>query len=79
MDAIDMSGIHPVQLMHPLRQIGIRRLYQQIVLVGHQAIGMTNPPEMFVGHGQDIDKRRAVVVNTTEEDAAPLVTLYPDV
>ncbi len=79
MGTVDMLGIYAVQLTHPFRQIGIGCLDQQVIVIGHQTIGMADPPEALAGHGQDSHERRPVVVHIAEEDAAPLVVPRRDV
>ena len=63
MATIHVLGIHAVELMHAFRQIGIRRLHQQVVVVRHQAVGMTDPVESLTRQREDVEKCRTIVVN----------------
>lgn len=47
MGAVEALRIDPVELAHALRQIGFRRLDQDVVMVRHLAPGMANPIEAF--------------------------------
>ena len=47
MAAVESLGIHAVQLAHAFREVGIRGFDNQMIVVGHLAIGVTNPVEPF--------------------------------
>ena len=47
MSPVKRLGVHPVELSHPPGQGGIDRLDQQVVVIHHQAIRMTEPVEPF--------------------------------
>ena len=47
-------GIDTIQMTHALRQISVRRLNQQVVVIIHQALGITYPVEL----GYDLLQRR---------------------
>jgi hypothetical protein len=42
MAAVGVLRVHTVKLPHPRGRVAIRP-YHQVVVVGHQAVGMTNP------------------------------------
>jgi hypothetical protein len=46
MASITGLGVHTIQLPHTLGQIAIRRLDQQMIVIGHHAPGVTNPVEV---------------------------------
>ncbi len=41
---IEGLGVDTVELAHPPRQVRLRGLNQQVVVVVHQAVGMAEPP-----------------------------------
>jgi hypothetical protein len=41
--AVKTLGINPVELAHADREIGLGRLDQQMVVIGHQAVGVADP------------------------------------
>jgi hypothetical protein len=78
MGSVDVLGIDPVELAHASRQIRIRRLHQEMVVIGHQAVGMAEPVEALTGRCEDVEKRYTVIVDVSEKDAAPLVATRRD-
>jgi len=42
-DSIEALGVDPIQLPHAGREVGLRGLHQQVVMIGHQAVGMADP------------------------------------
>ncbi len=64
MGTVDVLGVDTVELSHALGQIGVGRFDQQMIMIRHQAIGMTDPVETFAGSAQDVQKRDAVVVSS---------------
>lgn len=62
MTAIRELRVHAVQVTHSLRQVAVRRLDREMIVVGHEAVGMTNPVAARHGLGQYIQKRLAVGV-----------------
>jgi hypothetical protein len=43
--AVEALRVHTVQLTHTEREVRVRGLYQQVVVVRHQAVAVTNPVE----------------------------------
>jgi hypothetical protein len=43
MPSIELLGIGPIELPHPLRQVSLRGLDQEMIMVVHKAIGMAKP------------------------------------
>jgi hypothetical protein len=41
---IEALRVDSIQLPHTFGQIGIRRLNHKVIMVGHQAVGITHPP-----------------------------------
>jgi hypothetical protein len=58
---------------------GDRRFDQQVVVIGHQAVGMADPVEALAGPRKDIDKGRVIPINVAEKDPATLVVTCRDV
>lgn len=44
---VKILGVNPVDVPHPLGEIALKRFHHQVVMVGHKAIGMTEPVEPF--------------------------------
>lgn len=55
-------GEYAVELSHPLRQIAIRRFDYQVIMVEHQAIGMTDAIKIFNYLPEGIEKAFPVSV-----------------
>ena len=72
---VDRLRKDAVQLPHALGEIRIRRLHQQVVVVGHEAVGMNQPIEALAGCTQHVQKRRPVAVGVAEKDTASLVSV----
>ena len=53
---------YPVELSHPLREIAVRGLHHQMVVVRHLAIGVTDPVEPLDHLRQGAKKHFAVFV-----------------
>jgi hypothetical protein len=51
---VEALGIDPVELSHAGRQIRLRRLHDEVVVVVHQAVGVAKPAESL----DDAAKRR---------------------
>ena len=43
MPTVVRLGIAAIQLAHTQRQIGLRRFDQEMIVIVHQAVGMTEP------------------------------------
>jgi hypothetical protein len=62
MPTVRALRIHSVELAHPFREIAIRRLNQQMIVIPHQAVGVTQPVEILDHRSQDIQKSMTVFV-----------------
>jgi hypothetical protein len=60
MSAIAVLGEYPIELAHALRQIAVRRLDQQVVVIAHQAVRMHHPIERRRHPTQHLQKARAI-------------------
>jgi hypothetical protein len=58
--SIQQLGIYAIELAHALRQIAVRCLNHQMVMVGHLTIGMENPIEGFCYTFNNAEKRYTV-------------------
>jgi hypothetical protein len=54
--------IHSVELAHSFREIAIRGLNQQMIVIAHQAVRVTQPVEILDHRSQDTQKRTTVFV-----------------
>jgi hypothetical protein len=57
---IEKLSIDPVQLAHAPGEIAVRRLDQEVIVVVHQAIGMTEPIIPFIDVVERIQEVDAV-------------------
>jgi predicted thioesterase len=48
--------------MHHARQVAQRRLDDQVIMIGHQAINMHDHAELFVGLPETLEKKIPVIV-----------------
>lgn len=62
MPPIRRLGEDAVQLTHPLREIPLRRFEDEVVVVRHQTIGVTEPVEPLDDLRQHLEKGLAVPV-----------------
>ena len=53
-------GIDPIQLAHPFREVAVRGLNHQVVLVTHQTIGKASPIECCDNLSEDLQELRSV-------------------
>ena len=49
---IERLAICPIQMPHSGRQIGVRRLHDQVVVIRHQAIAVTTPAPLMSNYGE---------------------------
>ena len=60
MAAVEALRIEAVQMPHPKRQIAIRRLQQQVIVIGHLTEGVHHPVEARANNAQHIQPVDAV-------------------
>ncbi len=65
--AIDILSVDAVQLPHSQRKIPIRGFDQQVKMVRHQTIRMTNPVEPLARPSQYVQKCSTVVSNVSKK------------
>jgi hypothetical protein len=58
--------IRAVQSVHPCREIGLRRLEHDVVVVRHEAVGMTLPAE--VAHYVAENGKEPILIAICEKD-----------
>ena len=63
---IDPLSIDSVKLAHTTRQIRVRCLNEQVIMIGHQAMGMTEPPVAFDNFTKNLKESLAITI--CEED-----------
>src|SRR5574340_86138 len=69
--AVEALRIDTVELAHPLRQIGLRRLDDEVVVVRHLAPGMAHPVEAGAHVSEDFQPDAPVLVGS-ENILAPV-------
>lgn len=57
---VESLGVDAVQAMHPLGEICLRRLNEEVVVVPQKAIGQETPAETHADIGEDFEKTSAV-------------------
>ena len=72
--AVDILREHAVELTHTLGEVRIRRLDQQVVMVGHQAISVNHLIEALAGRRQQDRETRRGRCRRRRERCASLVT-----
>ena len=60
--SIEGLRVGSVQLPHSGRKVSIRSFDEQMVVVGHQAVGMTDPMEVLDSCSQPFQKIGSVVI-----------------
>ena len=60
--SVESLGIAGVELAHSARQVGARRLEQQVIVVGHQAVGVATPSGTLAGLGHEAEETPTVLV-----------------
>jgi len=77
MPTIEALGVHPVQMSHPTGQIGIGSLDEQMVVVLHQAVGVTSPVESSNDVPENLQKGEPILV--VEKDRLSRIPASRDV
>lgn len=62
MPIIKELGINAIQLSHANGQIAVRGLDEEVVMVGHEAVGMADPVISFAGVLEGIEEVLAVLI-----------------
>lgn len=62
MGPVGPLGVHTVEMAHATRQVAPRGLDQQMVMIGHQAVGMALPAEALQNLRHHAKESRAVGV-----------------
>ena len=55
-------SVNAVELAHADREIGLGRLHQKMIMIGHQAVGMADPVIATNHPGQCLEKQLAISV-----------------
>ena len=58
--SVEALCVDAVQLSHPEREVGERRLEEQVVVVAHQAVGQAAPAEALHDLDQQFEERLSV-------------------
>jgi hypothetical protein len=75
--AIEAPAIQPIQLPHAEREVGARRLNEQVIVIAHQAVAVAKEAVALDDLGQD--HKEALVVVGAEEDVLAIVAARRDV
>ena len=62
MGAVEALGIDTVQLAHAFGEVGIGRFDEQVIMIGHLAISVTDPVEAPADFGKRFEPGEAIVV-----------------
>ena len=73
MAAVESLGVYAVQLAHAFREVGIRCFDDQVIVVGHLAIGMAHPVEAFADFGESFKPGHTIFIRK-ENVLAPVST-----
>jgi len=76
MPPIKPLGVHPVEVAHALGQIGVGGFEDEMIMIGHQTIGMTPPMKPLTYLGVDLKKRGAIGI--IEENILPSIPACRD-
>jgi hypothetical protein len=60
--AVETLRVEAVQMPHPERQIAIRRLQQQVIVIGHLTEGVHDPVEARANNAQHLQPVDAVSI-----------------
>ena len=74
---VDSLREDTVDVPHASRQIGARCLDNEVVVVGHQAVGVADPRESSDDLAQELEKSRPIGIS--EEDPASIIAATGDV
>jgi hypothetical protein len=59
---VEPLGIDAVELPHPFGQVRVRRLHEQVIVVGHQTVGVPPPVEALANIGKQTQEHTPVAV-----------------
>ena len=59
---IEVLGVDTVQLSHTEGEIAVRGLDEEVIVIGHEAVGVTEPVVAFVDVLESVQKVLAVLV-----------------
>jgi hypothetical protein len=74
---VERARVLAVQVAHAVREVGERRLHDEVVVVAEQAAGVHPPAVAALDAGQNLDEERTVAV--VEEDRRLVVPLGANV
>lgn len=62
MPFIECLGVYAVELPHAQSKVSLRRLKKQVIVIVHEAIGVTEPVVAFIDTGQNGKKGCPIVI-----------------
>ena len=76
-DVIEPAGVRPVELLHAPRQVRLRRLDDEVEVVGHQHVRRDGPAEAGRGLAEETQKGPSIAVRA--KDRTSLIAAGGDV
>jgi hypothetical protein len=74
---VDPLRVDAIEVAHTSREIRFRRLDHQVIVVGHQAVRVTNPPVSINHFGKDLKEGHAIRIG--KEDLLTSIATARDV
>lgn len=71
MCSVDVLTVYPVKLPHPLREISLKRLHQEVVVITHLAIGVAMPIEALASLIKNAKKPESIFI--AKKDVPPFI------
>ena len=63
MSPVVVLGVHAVELSHPFREVCLRSFDDQVVVIVHEAVSVTEPPKPVPDAGEKIEEITPVLVS----------------
>jgi len=60
--SVELPCVDPIEIGHSCEKIGQGSFYDKMLMIGHEAVGMTEPSEPFSSPGVDFKKERSVFI-----------------
>ena len=74
---IEFLGVDAIEMLHPPTESSFHRFYDYVVVVSHEAVGVTQPIEEIAAFGKDIKECFSVFV--VKKKRFPVITTRSDV
>ena len=70
MCTVEQLRVLAIQISHPSGKISVRSLYQQVIVITHQAIRVTHPIDAFADISKQPKKRFPIIIRFVDVFAA---------